>query len=265
VKIMSADSEPLDPCLPPGESHFSIQFHLLGRVSLDDCHALQSRLVYELGGVDDDRMVVLLCEHPWSISIGRRGSRGHIRLTNEQLRRRQWDVRWVSRGGGCVLHAPGQIALYPLVPLSRRGWTLGEYLHRLRGAVLDTLGELGVRGAGQTADGGVWGRTGQLAACGVAVRQGITSHGMFLNVCPSMRHYPFVDVIDPRRAMAGEKTTMGSLLAERRRAVSVPQVRAALIAHLAARLGTHRYHLMTGHPWLVRNRERQRELRSHAS
>ena len=249
----------------PGESRFSIQFHLLGLVSLDDCHALQSRLAYELGGVDDDRIVVLLCEHPWSISIGRRGSRGHIRLTNEQLRAAAVGRALGQPGRRLCVARTSQIAVYPMVPLSRRGWTLGEYLHRLRGAICDTLSELGVRASGHAADGGVWGRTGQLAACGVAVRQGITSHGMFLNVCPSMRHYPFVDVIDPRRAVAGEKTTMGSLLAEHRRGVSVPQVRAALIAHLAARLGTHRYHLMTGHPWLVRNRERQHELRSHAS
>ena len=83
--------------------------------------------MYEAGGQDDGRITVLLCEHPALISVGRTGSRGHIRLTNEQLRMRQLEVRWVSRGGGCVLHGPGQIAVYPIVPLRWHGWTVGDY------------------------------------------------------------------------------------------------------------------------------------------
>src|SRR5512143_3688319 len=123
--------------MPDGsaDASFGIQFHLLGSVDYVACQWLQRRLVYEVGGHDDGRIITLLCEHPPLISVGRRGSRGHIRGTNEQLRRLGLDVRWVNRGGGCVLHAPGQLAIYPIVPLALHHWTVGEYLGRLQQAV----------------------------------------------------------------------------------------------------------------------------------
>ncbi len=244
---------------------FSVQFHLLGTVPFPDFLVLQRRLVYEAGGHDDGRITVLLCEHPPLISIGRGGSRGHIRLTNEQLRLRQLEVRWVSRGGTCILHGSGQIALYPIVPLTWHGWSVGEYLRRLHVALTSTFDELRVRHESDASSSGIWGRSGQLACCGVAIRHWITSYGAYVNVNPQMTHYPFVDVMDPLKATPGQKTTMGCLFAERRQAMSVPKVRATLIPHLAAALGTERYHLITGHPLLDNTRRSYLESKHRAS
>ncbi len=63
---------------------------------------------------------------------------------------RRLDVRWVNRGGGCVLHAPGQLAIYPIVPLAWHRWTVGEYLRRFRQALTQTLDELGGFGGKRT-------------------------------------------------------------------------------------------------------------------
>jgi lipoyl(octanoyl) transferase len=218
-----------------------------------------------VGDYDDGRILTLLCEHPPLISVGRRGSRGHIRCTNEQLRRQHLEVRWVSRGGGCIVHAPGQLAIYPIVPLAWHGWTVGAYLRRLQQAVLQTLAEFRVRAETYAPWAGVWGRSGQLAACGVAVRDETTCHGAFLNVNPAMANFHYVDVVDPLTAVAGQKTTMGSLFAERRRPVSLATVRAALIPNLAAAFGTQRYHLFTGHPLLAQRPRPVREATHRAS
>jgi lipoyl(octanoyl) transferase len=243
----------------------AVHFHLLGQVDFDDCQQLQRRMVYEAGGSDNGNIAVILCEHPPLITIGRAGSRGHIRLTNEQLRIRRLAMRWVNRGGGCLLHAPGQLAVYPIVPLRWHGWTVGQYLRRLQQAMARTLEELHIASELSASDGGLWGRTGQLAACGVAVRDWTTYHGMFLNVNPPATDFGFVDVVDPLRRLPGQKTTMGSWFAERRRALSVPHVRATLIPHLAAALGTARYYLVTGHPWLSPLRSTWRAARHRAS
>lgn len=244
---------------------FVAWFHLLGQVDFDTCQRLQQRIVYEAGERDDGRIVVILCEHLPLITIGRAGSRRHVRLTNEQLRARQLELRWVSRGGGCLLHAPGQLAVYPVVPLWWHGWTVGEYLRRLQQAATCALQEL-LAAPGLTAvDGGLWGRTGQLAACGVAVRNWTTYHGLFLNVNPPPADFSMVDVVDPLRCRPGQKTTMGSLFAERGRTLSVPRVRAVLIPHLAAALGTARYHVITGHPLLSPIRSTWRATRHRAS
>ena len=64
---------------------------------------------------------LVLCEHPPTISVGRSGSRAHILLDDEELRGRGVAVRWVNRGGGCVLHLPGQLVGYLALPLAASG------------------------------------------------------------------------------------------------------------------------------------------------
>lgn len=227
------------------------EFRLLGRVPFAAFLALQSRLVYEAGGWDEPRIVVLLCEHPDLITVGRAGSRGHIRFSHEQLKHEQLDVRWVGRGGGCILHSPGQLAVYPIVPLGLLGWTVGEYLRRLQRGLVDGLAELGVRGETSSNSFGIWGRSGLLAGVGVAVRSGIACHGVFINVNPAMRRYAFVDVFPPHPDPDSGKSVMSCLLAERQATVRMSGVRAALVKTLAAAFGCERWHMFTGHPWLT--------------
>lgn len=234
-----------------GERQPLVEFHMLSTVAFERCLALQERLVYEADSQGEARIVVLFCEHPDLITVGRLGSRGHIRLTDRQLKRERLHVRWVCRGGGCVLHSPGQLAIYPIAPLETVGWTVGRYLRRLQRGIVDALEELKVHCVTKPGRFGVWGRSGQLACVGVAVRRWITMHGVFLNVNPAMRRYGFVDTLPHDVTNDGEKTTMGCLLAERQTAVRMASIRSALVKTLAAAFGCERYHLHTGHPWLT--------------
>lgn len=247
------------------ESSPAVEFHLLGRIALDDSIALQQRLVYESGGRDDGRIDVLICEHPPLITIGRNGSRGHLRLSTEQLQRRHLDVRWVARGGGCILHLPGQLAIYPIVPLRWHGWTVGQYLTRLQRALAGMLGEMQIRTETIPGSFGLAGRSGGLVAIGAAVRSGTTCHGAFLNVDPVMTQFGFIDTFPQATGVAGAKTTMGCLLAERRRPVRMPEVKASLVANLASSFGCQRYHLHTGHPLLPSIQQVSREPAVHCS
>jgi lipoyl(octanoyl) transferase len=213
---------------------------------------LQQKLVADASVGVDRRVVVLMCEHPPLITVGRNGSRAHIRLTDEQMQRDRLEVRWVARGGGCVLHAPGQLAVYPIAPLARCGWSVGTYLRRFQSGVGGALESLGVAIETRPPHFGIWGRSGLLAAMGVAVRQGVTSHGMHLNVHPSMATFSFIDSAPKGSCEGGQRAAMGCLLADRRSAARMPKVRSAIIEHLASQLQCERYHLHTGHPWLTR-------------
>ena len=228
-----------------------VEFRLLGRIPFDDCLALQYRLVHEAASRDASPIVVVLCEHPDLITVGRLGSRAHIRLTPRQLKREHLAVRWVNRSGGCVLHAPGQLAVYPIVPLGALRWHLDDYLRRFEHGIVQALGELNVRPVRYPGRSGVWGRSGQLACLGVAVRGGISYHGAFINVNPAMRRYAFVDTVAPEAVPPGQKTTMGCLVAERQTIVRMATVRAAFVKALGAAFDCQRYHVYTGHPWLM--------------
>lgn len=228
-----------------------VAFHLLGQVDFDACAALQSRLVYDAGEREDGRIVVLLCEHAPLITIGRTGSRAHVRMSPLQLRQAQLETRYVSRGGGCVLHQPGQLAIYPIVPLARRQWSVGEYLQRFKQALIDTLAQLQVRAHQPESGAGIAGRTGLLASVGVAVRNDVALHGAWLNVGTPLYYSAKIDAYSPLKAGAGAKLPFSSLLSERHEPVTMTQVRAALVAGLAAAFDCPRQVVTSGHPLLA--------------
>src|SRR5262245_40294252 len=143
---------------------FAAHFHLMGCVDFDDCQSLQRRLAYDALTRGDGRIAVLICEHPPVVTIGRGGSRAHVRLTGVELAARQLAVRYLSRGGGAILHGPGQLAVYPIVPLDWHGWTVGAYLRRLKAAIQDTLGDQRVKAEASRGCHSLAGRTGVLAA-----------------------------------------------------------------------------------------------------
>jgi lipoyl(octanoyl) transferase len=223
----------------------SLEVHLLGLVEFDAALYLQERLVAEIAGRNDSQGALLVCEHPPLITVGREGSRSHIACPPEELISRQMEIRWLSRGGACIVHAPGQLALYPILPLDRRGLGLASLRDRIEKAVVDTCSELRIDAWRQNELAGVWSRGGQLAQLGLAVRSGISAQGLFVNVNPRM------DALRLIRSGLGRVT---SLAAERRAHTPMSTVRESLIRRLAARLDYERYHLYTGHPLLRRTR-----------
>lgn len=226
-----------------------LEVHLLGVVDFDAALFLQERLVYEISGRDDALGGLLLCEHPPMVTVGREGSRADILCDPRELTARLIDVRWVNRGGGCLVHAPGQLAVYPIVPLERIGIGLAEYRRRLEETVLDLCRELKMPAGRCDDEPGVFCRCGQFAHLGVAVRSWVAYHGMFINVNPALELMRLV-----RPNACGERVT--SLAAGRVRATSMHSVRESLLRNLAARLGYTAYHVYTGHPLLQRTRQK---------
>lgn len=165
----------------------------LHRLEFARCLELQQRLLVEVGRRDDGQIVLLVCEHPDIITVGRGGSSGDINKDSRIIKNRQLEVIYVNRGGGCLLHCPGQLAIYPLAPLDWHGFTVGDFLERLQVGIIETLDDLGIHGRVLPGRHGIWGRTGQLAALGVAVRNWVTYYGAYLNVNPPMGLFRLVD------------------------------------------------------------------------
>lgn len=222
----------------------AVEAYLLGAVDFDTCLALQQRLVYETAGRADGQISLLICEHPLSVTVGRQGSRAHLRLDQRELISRRIEVRWVNRGGGCLVHAPGQLAVYPIVPLERHGFTVGEYLSRLQSGILTALADMRFQGVTRPKSEGIWGRAGQVAFFGAAVKNGISYYGAYINVAPATNLFRWVES-DPE-----QHSPMSSLLTERQQPVRMSGVREATVRRLSEALGCERYHLYTGHPLL---------------
>ncbi len=239
----------MPPSSPTTPHSDPLEVHLLGLVDYDAALFLQERLVYETSGRDDRTGALLICEHPPLVTIGREGSRAHLRVEDREFIARQLEVRWTNRGGGCLVHCPGQLAVYPVVPIDRICIRPADYIGRLIEAVIDLCTELRVP-AWPSEDGrGVSCRLGRFASIGAAVRAGVTYHGMFVNVAPPMDLIRLVEN-GPR----GERQT--SLSAQRARATEMHAVREGLIRHVSGVLGYSQHHLYTGHPLLRRTRRK---------
>jgi lipoyl(octanoyl) transferase len=233
------------PLPPPNAHRDPLEVYLLGLVDYDAALFLQERLIYETSGREDRTGGLLLCEHPPMVTIGREGSRAYLRAEDREFAARRMEVRWTNRGGGCLVHCPGQLAVYPVVPLDRIGVRPAEYGARLCEAVIDLCTELRVP-AWPSEDGrGVSCRLGQFAYVGAAIKAGVTYHGLFVNVSPPMDLVRLVDV-----GPGGERQT--SLAAQRARPTEMHSIREGLVRHVAAVFGYGRQHLYTGHPLLKR-------------
>src|SRR5687767_15161296 len=158
-----------------------LQVLQLGTLDYDTALKLQETLVElrKQGRIAD---TLLLLEHPAVITLGRNAKMQNILASPEFLAERGVEVFEINRGGDVTFHGPGQLIGYPIVDL--RGYTprLGavEFVRKLEEALIRTCGEFHIptqRVKGLT---GVWTESEterKIAAIGVHISRGITSHG----------------------------------------------------------------------------------------
>src|SRR5262245_6089174 len=222
----------------------TLQAYLLGAVDFDSVLLLQLRLVYEVAG-NRTTAALILCEHPPIITVGRDGSREHIRYETRELVTRGWPIRWVNRGGGCLLQTAGQIAAYPVLALDRRRLDLSAYLDRLHAAVIDALAAFDVTGETVAGRSGVFVQGRLIAHVGVAVRDWTAYFGVALNVNPDLEPFRRVHCAGP-----GD-SPMTSLERERRGMIRPGTVRQQIIESFAAQFGFERISPFHSHPALT--------------
>lgn len=216
-----------------------LQAFLLGTLDFDALLALQRRLVYEVAGGGTPTLI--LCEHPSGITVGRDGSCCHIRPSPEQLHARRWPVRWLARGGGAMLHVPGQVACYPILPLRELGLTPGEYVDSLNAAIGDVLREFGLVGESVSGEPGVSVRGRRIAHVGVAIRDWVTAFGIVMNATPDLELFRAI-------SCDGDPTPMTSVQRESPVRVRPQAIRQRLLDAVAARFGFTRVSVFHHHP-----------------
>jgi len=95
-----------------------------------------------------------------------------------------------DRGGEVTYHGPGQVIVYALVDLARRGIKVKEFVRRLEQSVIDLLDGRGERRAGAP---GVYVDGAKIAALGVRVVRGRSYHGLALNVDMDLSPFHAID------------------------------------------------------------------------
>jgi lipoyl(octanoyl) transferase len=102
-----------------------------------------------------------------------------------------------DRGGEITYHGPGQVVLYALVDLARRGIKVKPFVALLEQAVIDLVNEgasaLGPRAERRPGAPGVYVAGAKIAALGIRVTRGRSYHGLALNVDMDLAPFAAID------------------------------------------------------------------------
>jgi lipoyl(octanoyl) transferase len=128
--------------------------------------------------------ILLFVEHPHVITLGRGGKEANVVSAGDV------PVFRSSRGGDVTYHGPGQMVVYPIIDLkSKLRKDVHRYLRYLEQAAIRTLGSFGIEAERNPPWTGIWIGKKKIAAIGVAVRRGITYHGLALNVNTDLTYF----------------------------------------------------------------------------
>ncbi|MBF0355033.1 MAG: lipoyl(octanoyl) transferase LipB [Alphaproteobacteria bacterium] len=131
---------------------------------------------------------VWLLEHPPLYTAGTSAK------ASDLLDPDRFPVYPAGRGGQYTYHGPGQRVAYVMLDLKARGGDIRRYVHDLEEWLIRSLGHFAIRAERRAGRVGLWVETGQgqeakIAALGVRVRQGVTYHGVAVNLEPDLSHF----------------------------------------------------------------------------
>jgi lipoyl(octanoyl) transferase len=143
------------------------------------------------GRLDAD--VFLCIEHPRVFTLGRRGGRENLCVSDEFLAQKGVAVIPTERGGNITYHGPGQLVVYPIIDLRRRHLTVVEFVSGLEQAMIRTAGHWHVTARTDPANRGVWLDGDKLGSVGITIRRGMSFHGLALNVNTDMEPFAWIN------------------------------------------------------------------------
>jgi lipoyl(octanoyl) transferase len=167
-------------------------FQDLGVMDYRKTHVLQLDLVEKrwTGAIEAD--IFLLTEHPSVFTLGRRGGRENLTVSEEFLRQKGVAVIHVERGGNITYHGRGQLVVYPIIQLKAAGLSVTEYVFRLEEVMIRLSADYGVAAVRDPCNRGVWTGGRKLGSVGIALRHGVAFHGLAVNINTSLEAFDWI-------------------------------------------------------------------------
>ena len=171
--------------------------------------------------------VLLLLEHPPTLTIGKSGRLENILVSANQLRQNGVSLFSTERGGDVTYHGPGQLVAYPIISLTQRGRDVHAYVYDLEEVVISTLKDFSINAERDKSHAGVWIQNEEVAAIGLHIRKWVTMHGFALNVNPDLKNF---SLINPCGFSDRQATSMSRILG---RSISMEAVIDRIIVHFS--------------------------------
>jgi len=152
----------------------TLLYRWLGRVDYEDGLAEQMRCFKSVS--EGGPPTILTCEHNPVFTLGRRGTTDEI-ITSGDI-----PIVPIDRGGRATYHGPGQAVIYPIIQLDTFKLGVREYIRSLEEAAIRWLARAGIEADRDLENPGVWLKDSKIAAVGVHIGRGTTTHGMAINL-----------------------------------------------------------------------------------
>lgn len=195
---------------------------------LDIFHALQNE-------PEEYPERIILVEHNPVYTLGFHGNASNLIASEERLKAIGAECIRIERGGDITYHGPGQLVVYPIIHLIRRGLGVKKYIELLEASVRDVLSHYGIESTSNNDAIGVWIEWGsptarKICAIGVKVSHGVTMHGLALNVNTDLSAFSLINPC----GFTDKGVT--SIARELGKEVSLSEVKALMIKALTARI-----------------------------
>jgi lipoyl(octanoyl) transferase len=206
----------------------------LGMIPYGPACELQKRLVEarKARAIPD---LLLFCEHPHVITLGRNAKRNHLLASNQVLIQMNAELHPTNRGGDITYHGPGQIVGYPILDLTEHRRDVRWYVEQLEEAMIRATADFGLAARRVEGQHGAWIDTPsgeeKLGALGVHLSRWVTSHGFAYNVSTDLGYF---DLIVPCGITDKRVTSLERALG---RPIAIDDVRDRITAHFTATFG----------------------------
>jgi lipoate-protein ligase B len=203
----------------------------LPAVNYSDALDLQRRLVAARISKIIETDIVLLLEHTPVFTLGRRGGRESLKVSEKFLKKNGIPVIQIERGGTITFHGPGQVVVYPVINLRENRLRVVEYVTGLEEIMIRTAADWGIKAERNSMNRGVWVDGRKLGSIGIAIQRGVCFHGLALNVNLSLEPFGW---INPCGLRGIKMTSMREVLSGK---ICMNQVRRAVRQHIEAVFG----------------------------
>ncbi|MGD9175205.1 MAG: lipoyl(octanoyl) transferase LipB [Desulfobacterales bacterium] len=193
--------------------------------------ALQEKLVTARRAGTLPYDIGLFLEHPPVFTLGRRGGRECMLVSDAFLEKAGIPVIQVERGGYITYHGPGQLVVYPIVDLQSARIKVVDFVSGLEDVMLQTAESWGITAKRNDANRGIWVGPKKMGSIGIAVRRGISFHGLALNVKTDLTPFRWI------QPCGLKNVGMTSMQQESAQPLSMQQVRTVIKKQFEAVFG----------------------------
>jgi len=163
-----------------------------GLINYNEAWAKQKVIAQEIQK-NRNKHVLVLCEHPTVLTVGRAGGTNNILMSPDFLKQMGVDIVEIDRGGDVTMHNPGQLVGYPIFNLSAMKEDLHWFLREIEEAIIEIISHWNIAGGRVEGLTGVWiENKRKICAMGLHCSRWVTSHGFALNVLNNLMEFSYI-------------------------------------------------------------------------